>query len=151
MKSEFFLVILMCMMVLLLFLLQNLQVVVKFFSIELIESLHLLVAFLQILDIIFHFYFCIGKDLHSFYPQILYLFLKIILCFDSFLSELLLHFDMATKAFVYFPFGKFNVISSLCLCFYLPKLKTVFEFHQAPSVIDLSKRSIGLSSWPQGP
>lgn len=58
---EFFVVL----VVFFLLLLQNFEVVVEFFSVKLIECLHLLIAFLEVLYILFHLDFSCGVGLHA--------------------------------------------------------------------------------------
>ncbi len=57
--------------VLLLLLLQDLQVVVQLLGVQLVQGLHLLVALLEVLDIVLHLDLGRGVGLHAIHPEFL--------------------------------------------------------------------------------
>ena len=63
--------------------LQHFKVVVKFFSIELIQGLHFLIAFFQVLNITFHFFLQARVHLHSLYSELFNSSFKLFLGFLS--------------------------------------------------------------------
>ena len=105
-ENRFFLLELFVVFVVLFFLfLEDLQIVVQFFSVQLVKSLHLFVAFLQVLDIVLHLYLSGGVGLHTLYPQFFYGFFELLFLLFSAHCEFLLHFDMPLEALFNFVGG----------------------------------------------
>ena len=73
--------------VLLLLLLEDLQIVVQLLSVELVERLHLLVALLEVLDIVLHLDLGAREGLHTLHPQLLYRLLELLLLTTTRLRE----------------------------------------------------------------
>lgn len=99
----------MILVIFLLFLLQDLQVIIQLLSVELVEGLHLLVAFLQVLDIIFHLYLRGGVGLHPLHSQLLDSSLELLLLPPPTLCERWLHVYVFLEAFVYFALRPLDV------------------------------------------
>lgn len=107
--------------VLLLLLLQDLQVVVQLLRVQLVERLHLLVALLQILDVVLHLDLGAGEGLHTLHPQFLNCLLELLLLTTSALGEGTLHVDMFLEAFIHLRLGLLDVGLAL-------SLKTTLDF-----------------------
>jgi len=91
---------------------QNFQIVIQFFSVQLIQCFHLFIAFFQILNIVFHFYFGGGIGLHSLYSKFLDGLFKLFFLLFSAHCEFLLHFDMSLETFLHLISRLFYVFLS---------------------------------------
>jgi hypothetical protein len=96
-------------------LLKDLKIVVELFSVQLIESFHFFITFLQVLNVIFHFYLCRGIQLHPFNSQLLDGLFELFLLPSPAERKGLLHIDMLFKALFHFFCGFLDVLFSLFL------------------------------------
>lgn len=105
----------MSMVILVPFLFQNFQVVVQFFSIKLIESLHLLVTFLQTLNIILHLDLSTCVQLHTLYSQFLNFLIKVFFSLLSISGKISFHCNMLIETLIYLLTWVFDISFSLKL------------------------------------
>ena len=129
-------------MIFLSFFLEYLKIVVKFFSIELIECFHFFITFLKVLDIIFHFFLEAGIDLHALDSEFLNSPFKLFLGLPPVLCKGLLHVDMFLETLIYLCLCLLNIVFSLNITKELLKSKTFSGPIQVRAMTDLSRRSI---------
>lgn len=93
--------------------LQNFQVVIQLLCVQLIQSLHFLIALLKILNVVLHFDLCGCVSLHSIDSQLLNSLLKLFLLSSSAFREGRLHIDMLFEALIHLTFSLLNISLSL--------------------------------------
>lgn len=95
--------------------LEDFEIVVKLLSVKLVKGFHFLVALLEVLNVVLHFFLEAGVDLHTFDPQFLNSPLELLFGLPPVFSKRLLHIDMLFETLIHFCLGLLNVVLSLPL------------------------------------